>query len=482
MISPQVLAFCRDINPGATPVYITITPGQGCDAHDCFKCVRQKVERDGGRIQFGWSIWEWPRVYIEAEHHAVYEPRAGLPLVDLTPPHDREVRRRLFLPDDTATYDFENEGVLRDNKRMALTDDPLVREFFAASEERVRILNSIPGVGKVSIDPETADALNKAEIAVARLTERLGSKYTSQNARCFCGSGQKFKRCHGQSRSAEKPVIAREATSEKPPIQGKPVRGYGYMEWDSFVEGCRKFFDEGRKGSLFPLVEAMDRVYQIAPVKSPFLRSRANDQATDSFNRCFFTCHRTFLSSAMAIASGLPEDGEAITRRALEIAKTCFAIKVDPENGNIWRSDEARLQRWRQRGHGEKPKPLRTPYEKVRTEPLYQELETEIGTLSDFAVHFTPEYFSRYTWEETPRPDGGSDVSFGLREGAIELAFLMLIKHHELVIRVFDYCQDGRMLQHPEIREALGRVQWLQNHYHTLVAPTIEAMVSQEPL
>src|SRR5205814_2153199 len=90
-ISAHVLALCREINPDAAPVYITITPGEGCAADDCFECVRQKVERDGGSIQFGWSIWEWPRVYVEAEHHAVYEPPTGPPWVDLTPSPERHV-------------------------------------------------------------------------------------------------------------------------------------------------------------------------------------------------------------------------------------------------------------------------------------------------------------------------------------------------------------------------------------------------------
>jgi hypothetical protein len=44
---------------------------------DCSNCVPQKLTHDGGRIQYGWSIWEWPWVFLEAEHHAVYEGPNG---------------------------------------------------------------------------------------------------------------------------------------------------------------------------------------------------------------------------------------------------------------------------------------------------------------------------------------------------------------------------------------------------------------------
>jgi hypothetical protein len=193
-----VKELCRQINPDAQPIYITITPETACLPNDCFECVRQKVKRAGGRIQYGWTIWEWPRVFVEAEHHAVYEPPTGPPWIDITPSALPEIRRRLFLPDDSATYSFDNEGVLRDNQRLALCADPLIQQFFAAASEKARIMNSIPGVDAVSVDAETATRLSAVEGHVQRLVCELAMKHTPQNTPCFCGSGKKFKRCHGQ--------------------------------------------------------------------------------------------------------------------------------------------------------------------------------------------------------------------------------------------------------------------------------------------
>ncbi len=203
-ISLPVADLCRRINPDARPQYVTITPEPGCEVDDCFRCIRRKVARQGGRIQFGWSIWEWPRVYVEAEHHAVYEPRTGPPWIDITPSARPEIRRRLFVPDATASYDFENEGIRRDNIRLALADDPLVRSFFRLAEERSAIMNAIPGIGVVTLEGESALRYQRSLQEQAVLEFQLGMKYTPQGAPCFCGSGRKFKRCHG------KPLIGRQ--------------------------------------------------------------------------------------------------------------------------------------------------------------------------------------------------------------------------------------------------------------------------------
>ena len=252
------------------------------------------------------------------------------------------------------------------------------------------------------------------------------------------------------------------------------------MSWMPFVENCRKFFDEGKTNSLYPLMEAIDDLYRLGPAKSPFLPPGApGDEQARIFAQCFFVCHRTFLSAAMATGSGLPEDGEAITRRALEAAKTCLAVKADPANLEAWLSAEKRRARWEQRVKGEVPKNLTVQYSaSVKSELLYEELQAEIGTLSDFGVHFTPEYFQRYSWEETPLPGGGRDFSFGLNVGAIEFAFLMLSKHYELIFRVFDRCEDGKMLQHPEVAKAHRYVHYLHDHFQKLTKPAIDALAN----
>ena len=194
--SEYVRHFCRTLNSAARPVIISIQPQEECEALDCFNNVRRLVQRRGGRIQYGWAIWEWARVFIEAEHHAVFDPGNGDPWLDVTPPNDWETAR-LFLPDDAATYDFENEGIRRDNVRQALSNDPDIRAFFEVAEAIASIMNSIPGVGEVKISIQLAREIQRLEMTKARLISQIGMKHTGRNDLCFCRSGLKFKKCHG---------------------------------------------------------------------------------------------------------------------------------------------------------------------------------------------------------------------------------------------------------------------------------------------
>ena len=177
-ISEKVLELCQQIAPGTRPQFIHITPEPGCGPADCFANVRRKVQREGGRLQYGWALWEWPKVFLEAEHHAVYEPPHGPPWRDLTPCL-RGSRTRLFLPDDIATYDFENEGYLRENRRLALSDDPLIEELFTASKRQVAFLNSLPGVNinVSSLRSFEKKEYQKNERRLARATSDLAEKY-----------------------------------------------------------------------------------------------------------------------------------------------------------------------------------------------------------------------------------------------------------------------------------------------------------------
>jgi hypothetical protein len=197
VIDDAVRALARSIRADRDPLYLSITACSQDVALDCFNNVRRRIDRDGGALRTGWAIWEWPRVYVEAEHHAVWEDPEGA-LYDITPGQTPNQRRRLFLDDDLATYDFDNPGILRDNQRLALSDSTLVPAFFAAAAERTRILNLIPGVGAVSTDLATARLLEAATTQVARLQAQIAMTHTPARAPCFCGGRKLFKQCHGR--------------------------------------------------------------------------------------------------------------------------------------------------------------------------------------------------------------------------------------------------------------------------------------------
>lgn len=191
-----VLDFCRMITTASKPLLLPIKPEPKSLPLECFHNVRRKVEAEGGRLVEGWAIWEWPRVYIEAEHHAVYETLDGQ-LIDVTPGPIPGFTSRLFLADPNATYDFDNEGIRRDNFRRALRKDPLIEAFFRSASDYSAAMNALPGVGEIKVTPAVARQIAALGQRQAQLTQELGMKYCSRNDPCFCGGGRKFKQCHG---------------------------------------------------------------------------------------------------------------------------------------------------------------------------------------------------------------------------------------------------------------------------------------------
>jgi len=176
-ISDEVLAFCDRVAPDTRPEYISITPELDCAEGECFWNVKRQTEREDGRIQFGWSISEWPGVALLAEYHAVYAPPSGQPWRDITP--SKSENRRLFLPDDSAAFDFSDTTTRRDNMFFALKEDPLIREFIIAAENYGAIRKSAPVGKEVQVHIDTAIKLAEAKTEVDRLRKCIAIKYPS---------------------------------------------------------------------------------------------------------------------------------------------------------------------------------------------------------------------------------------------------------------------------------------------------------------
>jgi len=223
--------------------------------------------------------------------------------------------------------------------------------------------------------------------------------------------------------------------------------------WQTFIEESRKFFDANRGCPMFKLIETLDELYRAVHEKAPFPATGA--EKDDFTHMCFLICHRALLSAAMSTGSGLPEDAQAVTRRALEAAKVTFAIKVDPENFEIWKATEVRKSRWeaRAQGIGTHRRPVNTQYKGVSGQPLYEDLQTVIAVLSDYTVHFTPEHVHGYEWEQTSHPDGTSSMAFGVKEDTVATELLMIVDQHRLILRIFDHCLDEQLYKDAQVKQ-----------------------------
>lgn len=172
-ITNQIREFAhKAIGLAADPQFVNVTPEPGCKSLECFANVRSKVEKQGGRIQFGWSVWQWRDVYLEAEHHAVYTAPHSSEFIDITP-CDSGTTERLFIPDDSATYDFQSRGARRDNLRFALIDDPVVHDYFKTAAKLIAFQNELPGFGNVEVHPAEQDKLLKLERRLERAQAAL---------------------------------------------------------------------------------------------------------------------------------------------------------------------------------------------------------------------------------------------------------------------------------------------------------------------
>lgn len=139
----------------------------------------------------GWQLWEWPHVLVEAEFHAVWQSPQGQ-MIDLTPkPHQESTV--LFVPDVRRRY----TGATVDNVRLPVRDDQLIRHFIAVSEAITRVLGrGVPAAaeGHVSVPAHEIKPLQEAHqfLGHALLTG------LRDHQPCLCGSGSKYKRCHGR--------------------------------------------------------------------------------------------------------------------------------------------------------------------------------------------------------------------------------------------------------------------------------------------
>jgi hypothetical protein len=198
-ISKDIVAFCQSVASNERPRYLKVEPAAGAQPNDCVNVVASQIARRGGAAVTGWQIWEWPKVLVEAEFHVVWEAPDGV-LHDVTPkPTPYHITRIVFLPDPGLVY----EGKQINNRRKALSPTRDVEDFIAAAEEEFEIINRGERAyqhGRIDlVDDESIEyrEIQRRKLdAELRIRQRLAAD-PSRNGPCPCGSGRKFKRCHG---------------------------------------------------------------------------------------------------------------------------------------------------------------------------------------------------------------------------------------------------------------------------------------------
>lgn len=136
-------------------------------------------------------MFAWPGVYVEAEHHAVWQSSDGR-LIDVSPPPPGE-RKILFVRDDTKIYDIETHRRL-DNQRQSLNKDLIIQQFIDISSE-MALFQEDHSIGRQIIMPR--EKLIEIYMRWQSVYIRMLRRYLSPNDLCTCNSGRKIKRCCG---------------------------------------------------------------------------------------------------------------------------------------------------------------------------------------------------------------------------------------------------------------------------------------------
>ncbi len=189
-IDEFVKRFCKSIQPNHSPVFVDFFYIPECKEGECFYNVQKIVDREGGQIIYGWIIWSWPNVYMEAEHHAVWKNTTGK-LLDVTPKAHSE-KIVLFLPDPLQSYDFATEK-RQDNIRTVMTQDPIVAQFLQISAEVAALIEK-NSTGRMA---SLGEDYIQLEMSRAQILDKIYHKYLGPNDLCTCNSGKKIKKCCG---------------------------------------------------------------------------------------------------------------------------------------------------------------------------------------------------------------------------------------------------------------------------------------------
>jgi hypothetical protein len=194
-IAPALRALIEELVPGGQPVYVDVQPLEGAPANECFPLVEEMARRHGGELLVGWSLWEFPTLFVEAEFHGVWRMADGR-LMDPAPKQE-STQRVLFLHDPHRSY----TGAQVNNERRAVRSDPLLKAYFRTFDAEFELLNRGERAtqhGMVSLLDDEAQEMHDIQLRREQLHFQLLSSFPAIGPYhpCPCGSGQKVRWCH----------------------------------------------------------------------------------------------------------------------------------------------------------------------------------------------------------------------------------------------------------------------------------------------
>lgn len=193
-ITPAILTLARGLVQQPQLRFLRVSAVPGAALNECFEAVEKQVLECGGEVVYGWQVWEWPLVMVEAEFHAVWCSPEG-ELIDITPKGNSAIEI-LFLVDPERTY----EGRQVSNVRHPLSADRRVIELIKVCEAEYEFMNRgsrSEQHGEIAIEGDEAREFLAIQEHRRVLVAELAGRRLGRNEPCPCGSGSKYKKCCG---------------------------------------------------------------------------------------------------------------------------------------------------------------------------------------------------------------------------------------------------------------------------------------------
>ena len=182
-ISDEILAFCSEIDSANRPIFVPVKSVNAVRFNYCLTDVPAYSEKNGGKVQFGWTIWECPNLLLKAEFHACWLSPGG-DLLDITPKDGNE-NKILFLPDSQRIY----EHLAIANRYKALIENDFTQLWVECEKKKEELR------AKYFKNDEVDDIAANAEFEKWLAYKRKTRQKTGRNDPCPCGSGKKYKKC-----------------------------------------------------------------------------------------------------------------------------------------------------------------------------------------------------------------------------------------------------------------------------------------------
>jgi hypothetical protein len=188
-----VLSLIKKIGLNNKPIIVKVIPENGAEPLDCFPTVQKKISNYGGRMILGWQFWKSQNL-IEAEFHAIWESPEN-ELIDITPKPIMGIDYTLFIIDESLLYDEKQ----KDNFRINITNNSLVDDFIKVCEAIFNFENKGERAYQYELKLSALEQEKYRKLkGLKEIYQTMISNNLNRNTRCLCGSGNKFKHCHGK--------------------------------------------------------------------------------------------------------------------------------------------------------------------------------------------------------------------------------------------------------------------------------------------